>query len=144
MHRSKIEKIKCIFKKWKNYGKVGKSYSSLSSNPTTEELRDISYSLGDTSPVHEENEVPEGYQVVYVGKSMRRYVVSTDHLNHPLLRVLIEKSEGNCGTHGGQKAGYVISCEVVFFEHLLWMLKNADPEMIQSDSLDELVDFYTC
>jgi hypothetical protein len=30
---------------------------------------------------------------------------------------------------------------VVLFEHLLWMLENADP---QPESLDELVEFYAC
>lgn len=34
-----------------------------------------------------------------------------------------------------------IACEVVLFEHLLWMLENADP---QPESLDELVEFYAC
>jgi hypothetical protein len=29
----------------------------------------------------------------------------------------------------------------VMFEHLLWMLENADP---QPESLDELVDYYAC
>ncbi|KAG0502045.1 hypothetical protein HPP92_002117 [Vanilla planifolia] len=35
----------------------------------------------------------------------------------------------------------VVGCEVVLFEHLLWMLENADPK---PESLDELVDFYAC
>ncbi|OVA12363.1 hypothetical protein BVC80_1799g74 [Macleaya cordata] len=34
-----------------------------------------------------------------------------------------------------------VGCEVVLFEHLLWMLENADP---QPESLEELVDFYAC
>ena len=34
-----------------------------------------------------------------------------------------------------------VACEVVLFEHLLWMLDNADP---QPESLDELVEFYAC
>lgn len=37
-----------------------------------------------------------------------------------------------------------MACEVVLFEHLLWMLENADPKAIQSDSGLEMVDFYAC
>ncbi|MCI01261.1 SAUR-like auxin-responsive family protein, partial [Trifolium medium] len=34
-----------------------------------------------------------------------------------------------------------VACEVVLFEHMLWMLENSDP---QPESLDELVDYYSC
>ena len=70
---------------------------------------------------------------VYVGKSRRQYMVSPDLLDHPLLRELVERSGG------GDEI--VIGCEVVLFEHLLWMLDNADDDT-QPESLDELVDFY--
>ncbi|XP_022999997.1 uncharacterized protein LOC111494314 isoform X2 [Cucurbita maxima] len=35
----------------------------------------------------------------------------------------------------------VISCEVVMFEHLLWMLENSAAQL---SSTEELVEFYTC
>jgi hypothetical protein len=39
--------------------------------------------------------------------------------------------------------GFSVSCEVVMFEHLMWMLETADPEVIRSDSsLEELAQFY--
>ena len=42
---------------------------------------------------------------------------------------------------GGAEAGWtVVSCEVVLFEHLLWILENTNP---QPKSLDELVE-YAC
>jgi hypothetical protein len=34
-----------------------------------------------------------------------------------------------------------VKCEVVFFDHLLWMLENADPNA-SFDSLEELADLY--
>ncbi|RLN05638.1 auxin-responsive protein SAUR72-like [Panicum miliaceum] len=54
---------------------------------------------------------------------------------HP---TLVHRSGG--GAAGGP-AGTVVGCEVVLFEHLLWMLENADPQL---ESLDELVEYYAC
>ncbi|XP_031106488.1 auxin-responsive protein SAUR76-like [Ipomoea triloba] len=72
---------------------------------------------------------------VYVGKSRRRYLVGADIIDHPLFRELAERS----GSYSDESIA--VGCEVVLFEHLLWMLENADP---QPESLDELVDFYAC
>ncbi|KAF7822490.1 auxin-responsive protein SAUR78 [Senna tora] len=36
----------------------------------------------------------------------------------------------------------VVNCEVVLFDHLLWMLEHADPKFASSESLDELADLY--
>ncbi|KAK4342365.1 hypothetical protein RND71_038181 [Anisodus tanguticus] len=71
---------------------------------------------------------------VYVGKSRRRYLVNSEVVDHPLFRELVEKS-------GDTEEYITVGCEVVLFEHLLWMLENADP---QPESLDELVEFYSC
>ncbi|KAJ0045445.1 hypothetical protein Pint_05000 [Pistacia integerrima] len=42
-----------------------------------------------------------------------------------------------------QKNGELIlvKCEVVLFDHLLWMLENSEPNLIL-DSLEELADLY--
>ncbi|URE27897.1 Auxin-responsive SAUR protein family member [Musa troglodytarum] len=85
------------------------------------------------------DEVPAGLHAVYVGKSRRRYLVSSDLVDHPLFRVLVARTGGS--VVGSTGAGTVVGCEVVLFDHLLWMLENADPP---PDSLDELVDFYSC
>ncbi|XP_022751765.1 uncharacterized protein LOC111300389 [Durio zibethinus] len=71
---------------------------------------------------------------VYVGKSRRRYLIRSDIIDNPLFRELAERS-------GENDTVINVSCEVVLFEHLLWMLENADP---QPESLEELVEFYTC
>ncbi|XP_057765305.1 auxin-responsive protein SAUR76 [Salvia miltiorrhiza] len=70
---------------------------------------------------------------IFVGSSQRRYVISSDHLNHPVLSALIERESG--------PGRAVVKCEVVLFDHLLWMLENADPN-IGSDSLQELAQLY--
>ncbi|URE03764.1 hypothetical protein MUK42_20671 [Musa troglodytarum] len=79
------------------------------------------------------DEVPPGHHEVFVGRSRRRYLVGSGLVDHPLFQVLVERT-------GGSDAGTVVGCEVVLFDHLLWMLENADP---QPESLDELVDFYS-
>ncbi|KAJ8479228.1 hypothetical protein OPV22_022955 [Ensete ventricosum] len=74
------------------------------------------------------------------------------HSSHHRLAAAGPSSDAACGAasmDGGDKqdpdssggAGTVVGCEVVLFDHLLWMLVNAD---LQPDSVDELVEYYTC
>ncbi|KAF8390950.1 hypothetical protein HHK36_023250 [Tetracentron sinense] len=121
-----MKKIHLILKKCKSLSrKLGRSssYSSLRSNSNREEF------WGDMTEF-------EQRETVFVGSSRRCYRISSKHLNHPLLNALIEKSK--------QKSGEDISvkCEVVIFDHLLWMLENAEPNLT-SESLDELAELYT-
>lgn len=109
----RLTKLKSVLKKLNSFNKL-KSGSSI------EESSSFSSNSGDLHPV-------------YVGKSRRRYLISSDLIDHPLLRELAEVSSGSDSVS--------IACEVVLFEHLLWVLENADP---QTDSLDDLVEFYTC
>ncbi|KAK8535351.1 hypothetical protein V6N13_081489 [Hibiscus sabdariffa] len=82
-----------------------------------------------------EDELSANLQPVYVGKSRRRYLISPDIIENPLFRELAERSgERNDTTIN-------VSCEVVLFEHLLWMLGNGEPQL---ESLEELVEFYAC
>ena len=80
-------------------------------------------------------EVPLGLHPVYVGKSRRRYLISSRLVDHPLVRHLLQLSGGG----GDDSPAAVVGCEVVLFDHLLWMIENADP---QTESLDELIEFY--
>ncbi|XP_057537597.1 auxin-responsive protein SAUR76-like [Amaranthus tricolor] len=73
-------------------------------------------------------------QTVYVGKSRRRYLLPSDVVSHPILQQLSGKSTDDDEIT-------VAGCEVVLFEHLLWMLENADP---MPESLDEIAHFYAC
>ncbi|KAF3439734.1 hypothetical protein FNV43_RR18012 [Rhamnella rubrinervis] len=116
----KLTKLKSVLKKWNSFSK--QSRSSVNSIASAEEDDDSSAISRDLHPV-------------YVGKSRRRYLVGSDVVEHPLFRELVERSgDSNIDTIN-------VSCEVVLFEHLLWMLENADP---QPESLDELVEFYAC
>ncbi|CAA0815502.1 SAUR-like auxin-responsive protein family [Striga hermonthica] len=85
----------------------------------------------------------EPCETIFVGSSRRRYVISSKFLNHPLLNALIEKSKHELGpdTSISMDSDMSVKCEVVLFDHLLWMLENADPSLC-SDSLEELAEFY--
>ncbi|XP_076921077.1 auxin-responsive protein SAUR77-like [Bidens hawaiensis] len=113
MARGKLTKLKSVLKKWHSFGKP--SSSSSSSN----------------SAIVANYHNPDQCHAVYVGKSRRRYYISSEVAEHPVFQELLERS-GDRDT---------VDCEVVLFEHLLWMLENADP---QPDSLEELVDLYAC
>ncbi|KZV18263.1 hypothetical protein F511_34076 [Dorcoceras hygrometricum] len=82
----------------------------------------------------DDDESSKDLHAVYVGKSRRRYLISTDVMDNPLFSQLVDRGSG-C-----HEEPITVGCEVVLFEHLLWMLENADP---QHDSLNELVDFYS-
>ncbi|KAG5523609.1 hypothetical protein RHGRI_035419 [Rhododendron griersonianum] len=82
-----------------------------------------------------ESEVTGKLHPVYVGKSRRRYLVSSDVIDHPLFQVLVDKSNGGCDGDGGIS----VECEVVLFDHLLWVLENADSYLV---SVGEMVEFY--
>ncbi|KAE8678730.1 hypothetical protein F3Y22_tig00111402pilonHSYRG00167 [Hibiscus syriacus] len=75
---------------------------------------------------------------VQVGKSPRSYLISSDISDNPLFRELAERSTS---LSENNTAEINVSCDVVLFEHLLWMLENADS---QPESLEELVEFYAC
>ncbi|KAJ9168071.1 hypothetical protein P3X46_019643 [Hevea brasiliensis] len=113
----KLTKLKSVLKKLNSFNKQSRPSGSS-----------IAATVDDTSSSHSGDLHP-----VYVGKSRRRYLISSDVIDHPLFRELAERSS--------ESDTISIACEVVLFEHLLWMLENADP---QPESLDELVEFYAC
>ncbi|CAI9097379.1 OLC1v1033782C1 [Oldenlandia corymbosa var. corymbosa] len=121
----KLTKLKSVLKKMQSFklGRANGSPIAAAANSSDDDTYDNGVAVtGDLHPV-------------YVGKSRRRYLVSSEVIQNPLFRELMDRSSGDsddCITVG---------CEVVLFEHLLWMLENADP---QPESLDELVEFYAC
>ncbi|CAI0627813.1 unnamed protein product [Linum tenue] len=113
---SKLYKLKSVLKKLNSFNtKLSRGGSSIAAAAASSYSVD---SAGDLQPV-------------YVGKSRRRYLLSPDIVDHPLFRELAERSDNDIR----------VGCEVVMFEHLLWMLENADP---LPESVDELADFYAC
>ncbi|KAL5977276.1 hypothetical protein ACLOJK_021622 [Asimina triloba] len=128
-----MKKMNLILKKCKSLSKKlarSSSYSSLRSKSTREEF------WGDMSE-------DERREAVFVGSSRRLYMIDAKLLDHPLINALIEnKSKHNCKEAGHDHgSGISVKCEVVIFDHLLWMLENADPNLT-NDSLEELAELY--
>ncbi|WOK96369.1 auxin-responsive protein SAUR71-like [Canna indica] len=129
----RLSKLKCIIKRWHSSSRLTRTAPSSAGGGAASSKSEAWHSTS----FHGADEVPPGLHPVYVGRSRRRYLVSEELVGHPLFRVLVERSGG----HDGGAAGTVIGCEVVLFEHLLWMLENAEPP---PEALDELVEFYAC
>ncbi|XVE88574.1 hypothetical protein DITRI_Ditri19aG0080200 [Diplodiscus trichospermus] len=118
----KLKKLKSAIKRWPSLTKLTRSSSAIAAAES------------------EDKSIPKGLHAVYVGKSRRRYLVGSEIICHPLLQQLIDRSTGG-DINGTDDGEVVVSCEVVLFEHLLWMLEN---DGAQLGSMEELVEFYTC
>ncbi|XP_062091212.1 auxin-responsive protein SAUR76 [Humulus lupulus] len=125
MAKGKLTKIKSVLKKLNSFS--GNKQSRTSSVNSVADDSCTSTISRDLHPV-------------YVGKSRRRYLVGSEVIDHPLFRELVGRSAA-AADDSGDIDTVNVACEVVLFEHLLWMLENADP---QPESLDELVEFYAC
>ncbi|CAJ1949894.1 unnamed protein product [Sphenostylis stenocarpa] len=86
--------------------------------------------------VHDMQE-DEHCETILAGSTRKQYVIKSKYLNNPLLKALINKSN----QEGSDESVLIVNCEVVLFDHLLWMLENADPTF-GSDSLEELTELY--
>ncbi|KAG6575422.1 Auxin-responsive protein SAUR78, partial [Cucurbita argyrosperma subsp. sororia] len=117
-----LTKLKSAIKRWPSISKLGRSSSSMSVA-----------AVSDGANIGED--ISKELHTVYVGKSRRPYFVSLDVIAHPLFQELVDKSASD------NDGAVVVSCEVVMFEHLLWMLENAATQL---GSTEELVEFYTC
>ena len=117
----KLTKLKSAIKRWPSLTKLTRNSSAIAAVES------------------EDKSIPKGLHAVYVGKSRRRYLVGSEIICHPLSQELIERS--SAGDNGIDDGEVVVSCEVVLFEHLLWMLEN---DGAQLGSMEELVEFYTC
>ncbi|CAI0555614.1 unnamed protein product [Linum tenue] len=124
-----MKNINMLLRKCKSLSKqLGRSssYSSLrSNNPTaTQRANDHLYD--------------DDRRMVFVGSTRKRYVIGSKYLSHPVVNALTDKSAGS----GSHDRTAVVKCEVVLFDHLLWMLENGDPSSLSLDSLEELADLY--
>ncbi|KAJ1268702.1 hypothetical protein BS78_07G155300 [Paspalum vaginatum] len=134
-----LSKLRCMIKRWHSSSRISRAPSA--SYDDDDYAGDDASSRGARgASFHGADEVPKGLHPVYVGKSRRRYLVAEELVGHPLFQTLVDRT-GGAGAGGAGAGCTVVGCEVVLFEHLLWMLENADP---QPESLDELVEYYAC
>lgn len=152
--RSK-SKIKELFRRWQSFKNPGTAYepvqdfklrktkSSTWSLDSAKQVHDVddasSASQSENSSATTADDVPTGHLAVYVGRERRRFVIDAHYLNNTLVRGLIEKSGDENATD--RPDGLTIACEVVLFEHLLWLIETNDPDARQLE-VDELIDYY--
>lgn len=137
MAKGGLSKLRCMVKRrWHSSSRI---VSRAPSPPAHADAVAVAATSGHArgASSHGADEAPKGLHAVYVGRSRRRYLVAQELVGHPMFQTLVHRTGGA----GGPAGTVVVGCEVVLFEHLLWMLENADP---QPESLDELVDYYAC
>lgn len=127
----KLTKLKSAIKKWPSFTKNHHSTTvSPASTTATDQVSEC-----------------DDLQVVYVGKSRRRYMLSSHVIAHPLFQELLDRSSRFIEERHDHQETVLVACEVVLFEHLLWMLKNSCSDHGDDDrvrgSVEELAEFYT-
>ena len=126
---SRLTKLKSAIKRLPSFTKTGRTNSSIAA------------SNNDPSDDHIDDRFSKGIHAVYVGKSRRRYLLSSDVICHPLFQGLMDRSGAGFGDEEDNQV-VVVACEVVLFEHLLWMLESGGSQL---GSMEELAEFYfTC
>ncbi|KAF9689826.1 hypothetical protein SADUNF_Sadunf01G0132900 [Salix dunnii] len=126
---SRLTKLKSAIKRLPSFTKTGRTNSSIAA------------SNNDPSDDHIDDMFSKGIHAVYVGKSRRRYLLSSDVICHPLFQGLMDRSGAGFGDEEDNQV-VVVACEVVLFEHLLWMLESGGSQL---GSMEELAEFYfTC
>ncbi|XP_044487212.1 auxin-responsive protein SAUR78-like [Mangifera indica] len=123
----RLTKLKSAMKRFPSLGKLSRSSSAIAASDVMESD-------------HQHGKGTEDLQAVYVGKSRRRYYLPSDTISHPLFQELIDRSS-SAGGLNERNGEVVVSCEVVLFEHLLWMLESGESQL---GSMQELAEFYTC
>jgi hypothetical protein len=125
MAKGGLSKLRCMIRRWHSSSRISRDEGDSEAVAGGSGARAASF--------HGADEVPKGLHPVYVGKSRRRYLVAEELVGQPLFQTLVDRSAA------GAAGSTVVGCEVVLFEHMLWMLENADPK---PESLDELVEYY--
>ncbi|ESQ35068.1 hypothetical protein EUTSA_v10009429mg [Eutrema salsugineum] len=129
----KLTKLKLAIKKWPSFTKNHYSTTVSTASPAASDVSKC-----------------DDLQLFYVGKSRRPYMLNSHVINHPLFQELLDRSSSFVEERHDQKT-VLVSCEVVLFEHLLWMLKNSfsdhgdddDDDDRERGSVEELAEFYT-
>lgn len=129
------KQLNSIFNKCKSFSRqLGRSSSQNYRSKSDSFSRDDDISCWVID--HDQHKDQQFSKIVLVGQTRKPYAISSKYLNHPLLNAVIEKdSSSNCN------GSVWVKCEVVLFDHLLWMLDDVECE-VATDTLQELVEFY--
>ncbi|XP_065856614.1 auxin-induced protein X15 [Euphorbia lathyris] len=82
-------------------------------------------------------ETPNGYFAVYVGEEKERFVVATSYLNHPLMKMLLEKSYNEFGF--AQQSKLVVPCNVSTFQEVVHAVECSNGRFDFGDLVEEFI-----
>ncbi|KAE8649782.1 auxin-responsive protein SAUR78 [Cucumis sativus] len=148
-----MKKINSLLRKCKSLSRqLGRSssYSSLRSKSTREDLW-VCEKQEEDFEQQIEQKVSGSNVILYVGSTRKKYAINSKYLSHPLLNALIDKSKSkklvdddddDDDGHEDDEECILVRCEVVLFDHLLWMLENSDPNITFDSNLEELAELY--
>ncbi|XP_057774936.1 auxin-induced protein 15A-like [Salvia miltiorrhiza] len=71
---------------------------------------------------------PVGYFPIYVGPEKERFMIKTEHVNHPLFKSLLEEAESEYGY--GHKSLLMLPCQVDRFVNVLMDCDDDDDQQI--------------
>lgn len=103
----------------------------------SESTQNESLLTDDTSPAAA-TKTPTGTFAVYVGEERVRRVVPTSYLNHPLFRMLLDKShdEFRCFDH---KVMLVVPCSLAVFEDVVNAVESCNGNFDFGDFVEEFL-----
>ena len=129
-----IVRLKEFLQKWQSVTLSPKGNNSVHPNQTPGGISPaINMRLRNSNVISDSDEdgchspepppdVPKGYLAVYVGSELRRFIIPTSYLTHPLFKVLLEKVEEEFGfDHSG---GLTIPCEIETFKYLMKCMES--------------------
>ncbi|XP_057422049.1 auxin-responsive protein SAUR36-like isoform X2 [Lotus japonicus] len=134
-----IARLKEIFQKWQHVAKDSDEHADVNlggiSPMINKRLTTVVYcdSDDDSCPSPQgPHDVPKGYLAVYVGPELRRFIIPTSYLTHPLFKMLLEKAAEEFGfDHSG---ALTIPCEIETFKYLLNCMENTHQQHDDSPS----------
>lgn len=113
------------------------------SQPINNRLTNVMCCDSDEESCHGPNappDVPKGYLAVYVGPELRRFIIPTSYLTHPVFKILLEKAEEEFGyDHSG---GLTLPCEIETFKYLLKCIENHPNGYPVDNSVSEQLEIH--
>ncbi|KAK8660031.1 hypothetical protein V6N13_050967 [Hibiscus sabdariffa] len=143
-----IVRLKEIIQKWQtatlgsrpSAPRSGGDCPGSVSRPINKRLKNVMYCDSDEESCASPEpppDVPKGYLAVYVGPELRRFIIPTSYLTHPVFKILLEKAEEEFGyDHNG---GLTLPCEIETFKYLLQCIENHPKGYLVESSVSKQV-----
>ncbi|KAE8698415.1 Auxin-induced protein 15A [Hibiscus syriacus] len=135
-----IVRLKEIIQKWQTatLGSRPPHSGDCPGGPLNKRLTNVLYCDSDEESCASPEpppDVPKGYLAVYVGPELRRFIIPTTYLTHPVFKILLEKAKEEFGyDHNG---GLTLPCEIETFKYLLKCIENHPKGYLVESSVSE-------